>query len=71
MFILFGLPYLDLKFISNIDTPETGLHNLQQGTDSRQENERRYKGFNLLSEEDTSLFRILLNGEFILKGFSK
>lgn len=59
-----------LKFISAIDTPDTGLHNLKHLTESRQENDHRYKGFNLLSEEDTSLFRLLLNGEFVLKGFS-
>ena len=59
-----------LKFISEIDTPDTGLHNLQHLTESRQDNDRRYKGFNLLSEEDTSLFRLLLNGQFVLKGFS-
>ena len=59
-----------LKFISEIDTPDTGLHNLQHLTESRQDNEHRYKGFNLLSEEDPSLFRLLLNGEFVLKGFS-
>lgn len=59
-----------LKFISEIDTPDTGLHNLQHLTESRQDNDRRYKGFNLLSEEDSSLFRLLLNGEFVLKGFS-
>jgi len=59
-----------LKFISDIDTPDAGLQNLQHLTETRQENNRRYKGFNLLSEEDTSLFRLLLNGEFVLKGFS-
>jgi hypothetical protein len=59
-----------LKFISEIDTPDTGLHNLQHLTESRQDNDHRYKGFNLLSEEDTSLFRLLLNGAFVLKGFS-
>ena len=59
-----------LKFISAIDTPAAGLQNLQQLTETRQENNRCYKGFNLLSEEDTSLLRLLLNGEFVLKGFS-
>jgi predicted transcriptional regulator len=28
-----------------------------------------YKGFNLLSEEDTNLFRILVRGEFMINGF--
>ena len=59
-----------LKYISAIDTPDAGLQNLQHLTETRQENNHRYKGFNLLSEEDTSLFRLVLNGEFVLKGFS-
>jgi hypothetical protein len=59
-----------LKFISEIATPDAGLQHLQHLTETRHENKRRYKGFNLLSEEDTSLFRLLLNGEFVLKGFS-
>jgi DNA-binding HxlR family transcriptional regulator len=32
--------------------------------------QRRYKGFNLLAEEDASLFRILLHGEFAITGFT-
>lgn len=59
-----------LKFISEIDTPATGLHNLQHLTESRQDKDHRYKGFNLLAEEDTSLFRLLLNGAFVINGFS-
>ena len=59
-----------LKYISASDTPDAGLQNLHHLTETRQENNHRYKGFYLLSEEDTSLFRLLLNGEFVLKGFS-
>ena len=29
-----------------------------------------YKGFHLLSEEDSSLLRHLLNGQFLIQGFS-
>jgi hypothetical protein len=59
-----------LKFISDIDTPEAGADKLQRLTETRTDNDRRYKGFNLLSEEDTFLFRTLLRGEFIGCGFS-
>ncbi len=59
-----------LKFISDIDTPDTGLDNLHRVTETQHENDRRYKGFNLLSEEDSSLLRLLLHGEFVIKGFS-
>jgi hypothetical protein len=55
-----------LKFISAIDTPEFGLQQLQQVTDTQTENNHRYKGFNLLIDEDASLLRILLRGEFVL-----
>ena len=34
------------------------------------ENHHRYKGFNLFSEEDASLFRTLLRGEFFISGFT-
>ena len=31
---------------------------------------RRYKGFNLLAEEDASFFRLLISGDFLISGFS-
>ncbi|MDW7755871.1 MAG: hypothetical protein SCH68_11975, partial [Brevefilum sp.] len=31
---------------------------------------RRYKGFNLLAEEDASFFRLLIRSEFVISGFS-
>jgi hypothetical protein len=59
-----------LKFISNFETPEVGMHRLNQLTQTRVENQHRYKGFNLLAEEDTSLFRLLLRGEFTISGMT-
>jgi len=59
-----------LKFISEIATPEVGVEKLQRLTETQVENERRYKGFNLLSEEDSSLLRTLLQGEFAISGFT-
>ncbi|MCP4985093.1 MAG: MarR family transcriptional regulator [Colwellia sp.] len=59
-----------LKFISDIDTPATGLDKLHQVTDTQYHNDRRYKGFNLLAEEDSSLLRLLLQGQFVITGFS-
>lgn len=59
-----------LKFISAIDTPEAGSAKLQRLTETVAQNEHRYKGFNLLAEEDASLFRLLLNGDFLIQGFS-
>lgn len=59
-----------LKFISDMDTPVGGVDNLHHLAETEIVGNRRYKGFNLLSEEDSSLFRILASGEFTIKGFS-
>jgi hypothetical protein len=60
-----------IKFLSEIETPEVGVDKLSRLTETQQDNKgRRYKGFNLLSEEDSSFFRLLLNGKFIIAGFS-
>ncbi len=59
-----------LKFISDIDTPHQGLKKLHRLSETCSQNDRRYKGFNLLSEEDASLFRLLLDGQFVIQGFS-
>jgi len=68
--ILQAVNHRYLKFISDIDTPENGVKKLQGLTETCHDNDRRYKGFNLLSEEDASLFRLLLHGEFVIQGFS-
>jgi hypothetical protein len=59
-----------LKLISSFATPEVGLQKLQCLADTKTENNHRYKGFNLFSEEDTCLFRTLLQGEFAISGFT-
>jgi hypothetical protein len=59
-----------LKFISDIDTPDGGADNLYHLAETEIVENRRYKGFNLLSEEDSSLFRTLASGEFTINGFS-
>jgi len=38
-----------LKFISAIETPEAGVDKLHQLTETQQDDNHRYKGFNLLS----------------------
>jgi hypothetical protein len=58
-----------LKFISAIETPEVGVAKLHRLTETQTENEHRYKGFNLLAEEDSSVLRALAQGEFVLSGF--
>ena len=59
-----------LKLISSIATPEVGVEKLQHLAETKTENNHRYKGFNLFSEEDTCLFRTLLLGKFAISGFT-
>jgi hypothetical protein len=60
-----------LKFLSDIETPEMGVDKLHRLTETQHDDKgRRYKGFNLLSEEDSSFFRLLVSGEFVIAGFS-
>lgn len=59
-----------LKFISEIATPEVGVAKLHCLAETKEINSHRHKGFNLFSQEDLSLFRTLLRGEFFLSGFA-
>jgi hypothetical protein len=59
-----------LKFISSVATPEVGVEQLHRLAETRTEDQHRHKGFNLFSEEDTCLFRTLLQGEFFISGFT-
>lgn len=59
-----------IKFLSSISTPEVGVEKLHILAETKTENNHRYKGFNLFSEEDTCLFRTLLQGEFAISGFT-
>jgi len=59
-----------LKFISAIATPEVGVERLHRLAETQVENDHRFKGFNLLAEEDVTLFRSLLRGEFTISGFT-
>ena len=59
-----------LKFISAMETPEVGVAKLQRLAETQEQDHHRHKGFNLLTEEDAALFRLLLSGEFVIHGFS-
>lgn len=59
-----------LKFISTIATPQVGVQKLHKLAETKTEKDHRHKGFNLFSEEDTCLFRTLLQGEFFISGFT-
>jgi hypothetical protein len=68
--LLFAANGRYLKFISSIATPQVGVDKLHKLAETRTENQHRHKGFNLFSEEDTYLFRSLLQGEFFISGFT-
>jgi hypothetical protein len=59
-----------LKFLSSIATPQVGVEKLHKLVETKTENQHHYKGFHLFSEEDTCLFRSLLQGEFFISGFT-
>ncbi len=59
-----------LKFISSIATPEVGVEQLYRLAETKTEDQHRHKGYNLFSEDDTCLFRTLLQGEFFISGFT-
>ena len=59
-----------LKFISEVETPEVGVERLHKLAETQLDSDHRYKGFNLFAEEDASLFRLLLSGEFAISGFA-
>jgi hypothetical protein len=67
---LFAANHRYLKFISAIATPQVGVEKLHKLAETKTENQHRHKGFNLFSEEDTCLFRTLLQGEFFISGFT-
>ena len=62
-----NIRYLD--FISQIETRETGRKNLSKVGESKEVNNRRYKGFNFFDESDVNLFKVLMRGEHCIQGF--
>jgi len=58
-----------LEMVSSWDDPSDGARKLEELSESKQENDRRFKGFNFFSREDQQLFRVLAHGEFNIKGF--
>jgi hypothetical protein len=60
--------YLD--FLAVLETPEVGVRRLNQVTQRVTEKQHHYKGFNLLAEEDASVLRLLVRGEFAVSGIT-
>lgn len=58
------------KFISAIETPQVGVQKLHMLAEPIEAQHHRYKGFNILAEDDALLFQLLLRGEFTINGFT-
>ena len=59
-----------LAFLSAVDLPVGGSQTLNRLTQTRVEKQHSYKGFNFFAEDDASLLRVLLRGEFTIAGLS-
>jgi len=59
-----------LEFLSALDTPTGGEHQLRRLTEFQTENGHHYKGFNFFAADDARLFRLLLRGEFAISGLT-
>ncbi len=59
--------YLD--FLSKMDDNSRAISELSGFTTKRTENNRNYKGFNPLNENELHIFQVLLNGALIAGGF--
>ena len=58
-----------LAFISSLDQPNLGTKHLDKISGPVQHNDRSYRGFNLFSSVDLSLFLAIVRGEFTINGF--
>lgn len=58
-----------LEFISAFDNKTIGRKRMEMVTESKQENNRNYKGFNFFSKSDISLLLTIARGEFNIGGF--
>jgi hypothetical protein len=59
-----------LKFLLNVETPEVRAQALNRLTQPLVEGRYHYMSFNLLAEEDASVFSLVLHGEFAISGLT-
>src|ERR1051325_10968629 len=59
--------YID--FLSTIDDPTPGIKALSKISESVEERDHRYRGFNFFDDDDQTLFETLCRGEFFIHGF--
>ena len=58
-----------LEFLSDLDDPSAGIHNVEKLSGSVRQNERNYRGFNLFASADLDLLTAIARGEFTVSGF--
>lgn len=58
-----------LEFISAFNTKESGRKRLNKVSQTKTDNNRSYKGFNLFCDNDLKLLLTVLRGEFNISGF--
>jgi len=57
-----------LEFLSTIDDPGAGIDKLSRVSQTVQQNERSYPGFNFFDDDDQMMFEALARGEFNISG---
>jgi len=59
-----------IEALNNIIDKEVPVKNIEKLSSKIVVKDRRYTGFNILSKETTDLFEILVNGGFVINGFT-
>lgn len=59
-----------LEFISSFDDPTDGFKKIEKITQTVDENNRNYKGFNFFDHEDEKILKTIADGKFTLKGMT-
>lgn len=58
-----------LEFISAFDNKQTGYKRLEKITQTREVDNRNYRGFNFFSKGDLAILHAIIRGEFNIQGF--
>ncbi len=59
-----------IEALPEIDMDKVPINEIKSVSSSIIVNDRRYTGFNILSEETLKLFKIISSGEYLINGFS-
>jgi len=59
-----------LAFVSQLENPSTGLKQVKRIAEPKRHNDRSFRGFNVLSDDDHRLFLTIARGEFAINGIT-